>query len=104
MARHRQRVDIVASVLEATVSGAKRTKIMRFANLSHRLLVKYLEETVTIGFVRCDNDFYEATERGRVFLEKYRGFVNKYARLDKQIETRDTDLQALERMCSSNSA
>ena len=45
---YRRKLDIIADMLlvAGSGSGAKKTHIMYQANLSHRLLIKYLEEVV----------------------------------------------------------
>ena len=95
----RRRVDILADVLEVAVKGAKKTRIMNNANLSHSLLEKYLKDTVGIGFLQLSNGSYETTEKGRKFLEMYAQFSSKHARLRKELEAQQSELKVLERFC-----
>ena len=46
MAKYRNGLSIIADILHVAGSGAKKTHIMYFANLSHELLEKYLSATV----------------------------------------------------------
>jgi predicted transcriptional regulator len=95
----RRRVDILADVLEVAVKGAKKTRIMNNANLSHSLLEKYLEDTVGIGFLQLNNGSYETTEKGRKFLNMYARFSSMHAKIRKDLEASESELNALERFC-----
>jgi predicted transcriptional regulator len=97
--KYRQRINIIADILNVAGSGAKKTKIMYVANLSYQLLEKYLEETVNIGFVRFNGNGYEVTEKGRLFLEKYAQFSSRYSELKSELEIMMFEKEVLERMC-----
>lgn len=86
MVRHRRRLDILAAVLNAASDGAKKTRIMRAANLSYNVLEKYLDETVGVGFLQLNNGSHKTTEKGRRFLEMYPQFSSKHVNLRKQLE------------------
>jgi predicted transcriptional regulator len=101
MVKYRRRLDIIADILSAAIRGAKKTRIMYVANLSYRLLEKYLEETVNIGFIRLNNNGYEVTEKGRIFLEKYSQFSSRYSVLERQLDDMKFEREVLERMCES---
>lgn len=72
---------------------------MHFANLSNKLLKKYLDQTVTMGYIRPSNDDYEVTEKGQAFLEKYDLFCKKYSKVKKKLEAMRFDQELLEKMC-----
>jgi len=63
------------------------------ANLSHRLLCRYLDTTLEAGLV-CLNDSseYVITPKGRLFLEKFTEY-------SKQVNHVTSDRMALENMC-----
>jgi predicted transcriptional regulator len=103
MAKYRSRVEIIADVLTVASVGAKKTRIMYFANLSYKLLEKYLAETTKIGFIHFNNGGYELTERGRRFLERYNAFSNKYSSVEKTLKNMRYEKQVLERMCEPTS-
>lgn len=100
MSKYRRKFDIIADVLNAAGKGGKKTKIMYFANLSYLLLQKYLNETIHAGFLRFNNDGYEVTEKGLIFLERYGEFSSKYSEAQKKFEALRFEMEALERMCS----
>ena len=100
MVKYRRRLEIIADILNAANNSVKKTRIMYVANLSYRLLEKYLEETINIGFMRFNNDGYEVTEKGRLFLERYSQFSSKYSKLAKELENLRFEREVLERMCA----
>jgi predicted transcriptional regulator len=102
MVKYRRRLEIIADILNAARKNTvKKTRIMYVANLSHGLLEKYLMEAIHIGFIRFNNNGYEVTEKGQLFLEKYMQFSSKYSKLEKQLENLMFEREVLERMCAS---
>ena len=99
MVKYRRRVDIIADILKIAVAGANKTKIMYFGNLSHRLLEKYLKQTIGAGFLSLDGRRYEVTDKGKSFLEQYSEFSRKYSNLESNIKQMSFEKEALERMC-----
>lgn len=87
-------------ILNVASKGAKKTKIMYFANLSHKLLEKYLNETVEVGFIYSDNDSYEVTKKGRTFLEKYDAFSSRFSKVDIEFQRMQFEREDLERLCT----
>jgi len=99
VAKNRRRVDIIADILKTATSSAKKTRIMYIANLSYRLLEKYLDETINMGFVQASGNIYEITEKGRGFLDKYVQFSGRYSGLEDKLEDMRFEREVLERMC-----
>ena len=99
--RHRDRLSIVAAILEAANSGASKTHIMVGANLSFSLLEKYLDVVVGAGFVRVEGSRYELTLRGREFLMQYRHFRERYVGAQKLLEALDCEREKLALMCEN---
>jgi len=99
---YRRKLDIIADMLVVASGGAKKTQIMYQANLSYRLLTKYLEEISKACLVslECKQGRYVLTLKGRQFLEAYR----EYSRRNKYIERRLSDVngkkKALENLIS----
>ena len=72
MGKYRSRLQIIADVLSVVREGAKKTRIMYQANLSYKLLTRYLEDVLDAGLVRGGNDdCYELTQKGREFLARF---------------------------------
>jgi predicted transcriptional regulator len=99
MAKYRDGLGIIADILHAAGSGTKKTRIMGMANLSYRLLEKYLGRTVQTGFLRLNDEGYEVTERGQNFLEKYDGFSSRYSKLESELQSAMFEREVLRRMC-----
>jgi len=104
LGNYRSRLDIIADILHVvSKEGAKKTQIMYQANLSYKVLTKYLTEVIEACLVRLQRNerIYVLTSKGREFLEKYR----KYSRSNKHLEKRLNDLHShrkvLEDLCSS---
>jgi len=98
---YRSRLDIIADILGVVSGNAKKTQIMYRANLSYKVLQKYLAEVVGASLV-CFEEMkqsYYITDRGRIFLREY----NAYYRTNKHVERRLNDVAAkrkhLEDLC-----
>lgn len=97
--KYRRGFEIIADILKAAKNGARKTRIMYIANLSHSLLEKYLAKTIDIGFIILNNDCYEVTERGQLFLERFEQFFSRYSRVQRELEKMRFEMEVLERMC-----
>ena len=89
LGKHRSRLQIVADILFVVKDGAKKNQIMRRANLSYRLLCRYLTDVIEAGLVRSgDSGSYTLTLRGREFLNAY----EEYSRRSRQLEEQFDDI------------
>ncbi len=76
---HRGRLDIIADILGASHSGAKKTSLMYHCNLSFKQLEQYLSFMLKNEFLqkssKLDNEsatnVFEVTEKGREFMRAY---------------------------------
>jgi len=71
LGKYRDRLQIIADILSITSKGAKKTRIMHQANLSYKLLCRYLNEVIDAGLAGFDKDRYVLTSKGEEFLSKY---------------------------------
>ena len=101
MGRNRDQLCIVAAILEAANSGSSKTRIMFSANLSFKLLEKYLGLVVSAGFVQVDDSVYLLTESGRKFLRQYYDFHERYAKAQELVETLGSEHAKLARLLQS---
>jgi len=73
--KRRDRLYIIAEILELAREGALKTQLMYKANLSFTQLNDYLKFMLKINFlerfVKNGKDFYKATEKGLEFLQRY---------------------------------
>jgi predicted transcriptional regulator len=83
--------------------GAKKTQIMYQANLSYKLLTKYLAETLEACLIRFEDEkgVYVLTPKARFFLEEYEEYSRRNRFLEKQIDDLDEKRRGLEQLCSN---
>ena len=99
MGKNRDRLCIVADILEVAYSGASKTHIMFGANLSFKLLEKYLGVAMNAHFLRVEGSRFVLTEQGQEFLRQYRHFVERYAMAQQSLESLDGEREKLGLMC-----
>ena len=101
MGNYRGRVDIIADILNVASRNAKKTQIMYQANLSYRVMQRYLAEITGAQLVSFENEKqrYSLTEKGRSFLEAY----EKYSKTNKHVEKRLSEVatkrKVLDELC-----
>jgi len=79
---------------------AKKTQIMYQANLSYKLLCRYLDEVVDAGLVSLeDEDFYLLTEKGKEFLFQHEEYSRNCKTHAEQFTHINTAKTGLEKMC-----
>jgi len=101
MGSYRDRLQIIADILSITSKRAKKTHIMHQANLSYRLLCRYLNEVLDAGLVCFEKgDFYVPTSKGKEFLNKYNEYSKRRKRLKEQFNRINNVKIGLEKMCS----
>jgi|Deesub1362B_J571_1020462.scaffolds.fasta_scaffold08319_4 predicted transcriptional regulator len=96
---YRSRLEIIADILKAAGDGSRKTRIMYFANLSYRLLERYLARVIEARLLSRNGERYEITEKGKIFLEKFEIYSRKESRVRKEIESLKFERQVLEQMC-----
>ena len=97
MSRYRSRLEIVADVLAVVRDGAKKTRIMYQANLSYRLLTRYLKEVVNLGLVRVEEEgLYELTEKGYDYLQEFKGYRERRVEVEEKLVDVDEEKTMLE--------
>ena len=74
---------------------------MRKANLSYKLVEKYLEQVVGSGLIHCEESKYILTDLGRVFLNRYEDYFVRCAEAEGCLESLSYERQNLLRMCES---
>jgi len=97
--KYRDSLDITAAVLEAADAGARKTRIMFQANLSYKILGKYLELAVDNGFLAFTNPNYEVTKTGQEFLARYKLVNDKYSKIQWPLQEINNERKSLEQLC-----
>ena len=102
LGKNRDRVSIVAAILEVANGGASETHIMFGANLSFSLLEKYLGVALNSGFICLENSKYYLTERGHEYLREYRLFERRYVGAEKTIESLGDERERFAKFCEAS--
>ena len=103
MGSYRGRLDIIADILRVVSLQPKKTQIMYQANLSYKVLMKYLKEVREASLIEFEREkhCYKLTSKGSKFLETYK----KYSRRSRQLEKRRNEVEGkkkvLEELCSN---
>ncbi|UCC33140.1 MAG: hypothetical protein JSW53_05000 [Candidatus Bathyarchaeota archaeon] len=103
MGRYRSRLEIIADVLGVVKGGARKTRIMYQANLSYRLLTRYLDDVMDMGLVKAEDEgIYELTEKGIGFLQEFKGYNERRADAEDQLNNvKDEELMLENRFLNS---
>ena len=101
MGNYRGRLDIIADILNVASRNAKKTQIMYQANLSYRVLQRYLAEIVGAQLISFENEkhCYSLTEKGRSFLEAYEKYSKTHKHVEKRLNDVATKKKGLEELC-----
>ncbi len=106
MTKYRSKLQIIAEILEIVRQGAKKTHIMYRANLSYKLLCKYLDEVLDCGLVRVDRgeDCYVVAPKGEKFLEQFNSYMRRRAQVKRELESVNEEKALLEQMYMNSKA
>ena len=106
MLGYRRKLDIIADVLSVASGGAKKTQIMYRANLSYRLLTKYLVEVRRAYLVSFERGrrCYVLTSKGRQFLMLYKEYSRRARYVEKGLDAANGKRRVLESLCSKRSS
>ena len=97
MAKYRNRLQIIAEILEIVRDGARKTHIMYQANLSYKLLIKYLDVVLECGLVRRDrNERYVVAPKGEKFLKRFASYLQRQERVHEELKAVDAEKVFLE--------
>ena len=76
----RDRLNIIAEIMEAAKESKLKTRIMYRVNLSFSQVNEYLSFLTERGFLRVHVEnrkkFYETTAKGNIYIENYREMSN----------------------------
>lgn len=102
MGNYRSKLDIIADILQVASQDAKKTRIMYQANLSYKVLQRYLRETIKASLIRFDTEeqLYVITGKGEEFLEAYKDYSKTNKFIEKSLNDADSKKKNLEALCS----
>jgi predicted transcriptional regulator len=102
LGKNRDRLSIVAAILDAVHFGASKTRIMSKANLSFKLLEKYLGIAIRTGYVRIEEGKYKLTEEGLKFLKEHRQLENRFWEAQKILGSIVNERERLAQSCEES--
>jgi predicted transcriptional regulator len=99
---YRNRLEIIKDILKVTENagtyGAKKTHIMYGANLSYRLLQKYLQETLTAELICRGKSCYTITQKGKEYLGNYEKYKENRTQTEDHINNLNNNRKTLEKL------
>jgi len=101
LGKYRDRLQIIADILSITSNGAKKTTIMHQANLSYKLLCRYLNEIMDAGLAGFCENRYILTSKGKEFLLRYDEYSKHRERLRYHLDNVKNKKILIEHMCSN---
>ncbi len=83
---------------------AKKTQIMYQANLSYKVLKRYLDEIVTASLIIFENNkqCYILTDKGHEYLDAYKEYARYSKTMEKRLNDFSTKRKTLENLCPAN--
>jgi len=101
LGNYRDRLDIIADILNVASRDAKKTKIMYQANLSYKVLQRYLNEIIEASLVKFQNQdqCYKLTYKGQEYLDAYKEFSRCSKSMEKHLNNFSTKKKVLEKLC-----
>ena len=102
--KYRGRLEIVHDILSAINEGTKKTHIMYKANLSFKLLNRYLEDVLMADLVvfQEEGSLYCLTESGEEFLSRCKSYFSLREQVESAMGEMSDREMALEKMLSEN--
>jgi len=91
--------DVLQVISNARNPGSKKTHIMYGANLSFRLLERYVAEVLKAGLVCYDGVcFYMITDKGNEFLRIYDDYERERKEFERHFATLNNGKEELKKM------
>ena len=99
MGSYRGKLDIIADILRVAMGNPKKTQIMYQANLSYKVLQKYLAEIIEASLISFEDEkgCYILTAKGQEFLDAYK----EYSKINRHVEKRLNDVCTSKRVLES---
>jgi predicted transcriptional regulator len=103
LGNYRDRLDIIADILQVASKNPKKTQIMYQANLSYKILQKYLSEVLEASLINFqpENQYYTLTEKGQQFLNTYNEYSKNNKTVEKQLVNVNSKRRVLNDLCPS---
>jgi predicted transcriptional regulator len=103
MSKYRDRLQIIADILSIASKKSRKTKIMYQANLSYKLLCRYLIEIVDAGLISLETgDCYVLTDKGKEFLHRHVEYAKRRNSVVQGLNHINNEKIVLAKMCSNS--
>ena len=101
MVNYRDRLDIIADILNVASRDAKKTQIMYQANLSYKVLQRYLNEVTEASLLEFINhkQLYKLTFKGQEYLNAYKEYARCSKTMEKHLNDFSIKKRVLETLC-----
>jgi len=101
LGNYRDRLDIIADILNVASQAAKKTQIMYQANLSYKVLQRYLAEVLGASLVTFEDSDqrYKLTVKGLEYLSAYKDYARSSKSMEKHLNNFSTKKKILETLC-----
>ncbi len=102
MRTYRDRLDIIADVLNVAGRNARKTQIMYQANLSFSVMQKDLAETAAAALVKFETETqrFVLTPKGQAFLEAYKVYAKVFESAERRLNEVAAKRKVLENLCA----
>ena len=103
LGNYRSRLDIIADILRVVSQNAKKTQIMYQANLSYKVLQRYLKNITAASLISFETaeQCYVLTSKGQDFLEAYKDYFKTNKSIEKRLNDVDSKKKNLEALCAN---
>lgn len=103
MGSYRGRLDIIADILQVVSQNPKKTQIMYQANLSYKVLTRYLRNITAASLIDFEttDQCYVLTSKGEEFLEAYKDYAKTHKSIEKRLNDINNKKKTLEELCSN---
>ena len=103
MGSYRGRLEIIADILKVVSQNAKKTRIMYQANLSYKVLQRYLRDITEASLISFETaeQCYVLTAKGCEFLEAYKNYSVISKSLEKCLNDICNKKKSLEELCAN---
>jgi predicted transcriptional regulator len=95
LGKNRDGLSIIAAILDACRTQTNKTHIMFSANLSFKLLEKYLETLTRSRLIKVEGNKYALTEEGHEFISNFRNVHERYISAQKTFESVESERKKL---------
>ena len=70
----RSKYDLTKNILELSINGTNKTRIIEGCGLSYEQCIRYLMKLLNADLLRLEqhhSKFYKTTEKGKLYIQKY---------------------------------